>query len=134
MYTWRYICFVLPIRLSYWRFDRVRKCDTLRIFSRIWNISRILKIPGYEEFPGYGDFLWYGNVRGYGRPSIKREEILVEIQDMEIFHDIDNIQDMEMFQDMEVILDIEIIPDMEVKHHTIYHTSIGRRKQIYCQE
>ena len=53
---------------------------------------------------------------GYGRTGTKRVEIHVEIQDMK------NFQDMEIFQDKQIIL------DMEVKHHTLYHTTVGNRK------
>ena len=54
-------------------------------------------------------------------------QYIKKIQDIGIF------QDMEIILDMELILDMEIIPDMEVKHHTLYCTTIVRRKYIYCQ-
>ena len=53
---------------------------------------------------------------------LKHVKMYVEIKDMEIIHDV------------EIILDMEIILDIEDKHPTLIHrTTIGKRKQIYCQ-
>ena len=66
-------------------------------------------------------------------------------QGTKIWHVKDIFQDMQNFQDieglvwrwievrveilnMEIFLDMEIIPDMQVKHHTLYRTTIGGRK------
>ena len=65
-------------------------------------------------------------------------------QDMKIYHNMEIFHDMEglvwkrvefhvEIQDIEIIQDMEIILDMEVKCHTLYRTTIGRRKQIYRQ-